>query len=118
MGGTLQTDAVEKADGSPVDLTGQVADKVWFNMAGTGTVAFNNSFNCSSLIDNGTGNYTVSFTNALADSDFGYQGTSPNTVSDNLVRTASSWNVLNLATSNGSFTDASNLSALVVGDLA
>jgi hypothetical protein len=44
--------------------------KAWVNFNGTGTVAIRASYNVSSIIDNGTGNYTVNFTTAMADANF------------------------------------------------
>jgi hypothetical protein len=44
--------------------------KAWVNFNGTGTVAIRASFNVSSITDNGTGDYTVNMTNALADIDY------------------------------------------------
>jgi hypothetical protein len=44
--------------------------KAWVNFDGTGTVAIRASFNVSSITDNGTGNYTVNFTTALADVNY------------------------------------------------
>ena len=48
--------------------------KAWVNFNGTGTVAIRASLNVSSLTDNGTGDYTVNFTNAMADSDYAAVG--------------------------------------------
>jgi len=48
---------------------GQLA-KSWINFNGTGTVAIRDSFNVSSLTDNGTGNYTVSFSTAMANTNY------------------------------------------------
>tara|TARA_R100000655_G_scaffold90618_1_gene131213 strand:+ start:247 stop:696 length:450 start_codon:yes stop_codon:yes gene_type:complete len=42
----------------------------WINFNGSGTVATNGSGNVSGLTDNGTGNYTISFTNNMPDNDF------------------------------------------------
>jgi hypothetical protein len=44
--------------------------RAWVNFNGTGTVAINASFNVSSITDNGTGDYTVNFTNALSDANY------------------------------------------------
>ena len=46
--------------------------KAWVNFNGTGTVAIRASFNVSSITDNGTGDYTVNFTTALADANYTY----------------------------------------------
>ena len=48
----------------------QGSAKAWVNFNGTGTVAIRASYNVSSITDNGTGLYTVNFTNALADADY------------------------------------------------
>jgi hypothetical protein len=45
--------------------------KAWVNFNGTGTVAIRASYNVSSITDNGTGNYTINFTNAFADANYG-----------------------------------------------
>jgi hypothetical protein len=44
--------------------------RAWCNFDGTGTVAIRASGNVSSITDNGTGDYTVNFTNALVDADY------------------------------------------------
>jgi hypothetical protein len=44
--------------------------RAWVNFDGTGTVAIRASFNVSSITDNGTGNYTVNFTNAMPDANY------------------------------------------------
>ena len=46
--------------------------KAWVNFNGTGAVAIRASGNVSSITDNGTGDYTVNFTTAVADSNFAY----------------------------------------------
>ena len=44
--------------------------RAWVNFNGTGTVAIRESGNVSSITDNGTGDYTVNFTTALADANY------------------------------------------------
>lgn len=44
--------------------------RAWVNFNGTGTVAIRASFNVSSITDNGTGDYTVNFTNAMPDVNY------------------------------------------------
>ena len=50
--------------------------KAWVNFNGTSTVAIRASYNVSSITDNGTGDYTVNFTTALADANYSVTGTS------------------------------------------
>jgi hypothetical protein len=47
--------------------------RAWVSFNGTGTVAINASGNVSSITDNGTGNYTLNFTNAMPDSNYAIQ---------------------------------------------
>jgi len=49
----------------PVTLTKQSAAKVWVNFNGTGTIAIRDSFNVSSLTDNGSGDYDINFTSSF-----------------------------------------------------
>lgn len=46
----------------------------WVNFNGTGTVSIRASGNVSSITDNGTGNFTVNFTTALADANYTFAG--------------------------------------------
>jgi hypothetical protein len=44
--------------------------KAWVNLHGTGTVAIRESFNVSSITDNGTGDYTINFTTAMPNANY------------------------------------------------
>lgn len=44
--------------------------KAWVNWNGQGTIAVRGSYNVASLTDNGTGDNTVNFTTALADTNY------------------------------------------------
>ena len=44
--------------------------KAWVNFNGTGTVAIRADFNVNTIGDNGTGDYTVNFSNALSDANY------------------------------------------------
>ena len=54
--------------------TGQQACKAWVNFNGSGTVAIRESYNVSSITDNGTGDYTVNFTTAMPDANYSAVG--------------------------------------------
>jgi hypothetical protein len=56
------------------DTAGGNAVKAWVNFNGTGTVAIRASYNVSSITDNGIGEYTVNFTNALSDANYALSG--------------------------------------------
>ena len=53
---------------------GQLA-KAWINFDGSGTIAIRDSFNVSSITDNGTGDYTISFSTAMANTNYCATGT-------------------------------------------
>ena len=67
---TLKVDNLLNAAGneSPISVPG--AAKAWVNFNGTGTVSIRNSFNVSSITDNGLGDYTITLTNALGNSNY------------------------------------------------
>jgi len=48
--------------------------KAWVNFNGTGTVAIRDSFNVSSITDNGTGDYTINFTTAMPNANYSVSG--------------------------------------------
>ena len=66
LGGTLSVAALSTASGSAPSYSA----RAWVNFNGTGTVAIRASGNVSSITDNGTGDYTVNFTTAMADVDY------------------------------------------------
>jgi hypothetical protein len=67
QGSTANTPPVFK-DGNGTEI-GTLC-RAWVNFNGTGTVAIRASFNVSSITDNGTGDYTVNFTNAMPDTNY------------------------------------------------
>ena len=48
--------------------------RAWVNFNGTGTVAIRASGNCSSVTDNGAGDYTVNFATAMPDINYSTTG--------------------------------------------
>jgi hypothetical protein len=91
MAGTVIADRLEAASTSQLVIENGVAltpptivdvnnvqigtfCRAWVNFNGTGTVAIRSSFNVSSITDNGTGNYTVNFTNAMPDANYAAMG--------------------------------------------
>lgn len=62
---TLRVTTLQNASGVEVYTA-----KAWVNFNGTGTVAIRASGNVSSITDNGTGDYTVNFTNPMPDANY------------------------------------------------
>jgi hypothetical protein len=70
---TLRVNTIQNAAGSgSPDINGTA--KAWVNFNGTGTVAIRASFNVTSITDNGAGDYTVNFTNAMTDANYSVAG--------------------------------------------
>jgi len=94
--------------------------RAWVNFNGTGTVAIRASGNVTSITDNGTGDYTVNFTNALVDANYSSAITSDNTNAAVLAfgadaATARTTTALRLRTANtsGTLTDAGVISVAI-----
>lgn len=71
---TLRVSTIQDTAGSNSSTPAAIANgiaKAWVNFNGTGTVAIRAQYNVSSITDNGTGDYTVNFTNAMADANYG-----------------------------------------------
>lgn len=120
----IRANTISDAAGTgPVTLTKQSAAKAWVNFNGTGTIAARDSFNVSSLTDNGTGNYTVNFTNAFGAGDYSAVSSAGDT-SIRITQGATAANPTTTAyqfyTFNNSFaaSDAVYLFLSVHGDLA
>ena len=70
---TLTTPNIDSAQIPTVSGTAPLyMARAWVNFNGTGTVAIRQSGNVTSITDNGTGNYTVNFTTAMADADYSF----------------------------------------------
>ena len=74
---TLKVSTLADTSGANTSTPAAIANgiaKAWVNFNGTGTVAIRASYNVSSITDNGTGDYTVNFTTALADANYAIAG--------------------------------------------
>ena len=70
---TLKVNTIQNTSAAHSSTPEEIAQgraKSWINFNGSGTVAIRDSFNVSSLTDNGTGNYTVSFSTAMANTTY------------------------------------------------
>jgi len=62
--------------GAVTQNTVQGLCKVWVNFNGTSTIAARDSFNMTSLTDNGTGDYTTTFANDFSNANYVFLGNS------------------------------------------
>jgi hypothetical protein len=70
---TIRVTNVQDTSGGNSSTTAEIKNgiaKAWVNFNGSGTVAILAQYNVSSITDNGTGDYTVNFTNALVDANY------------------------------------------------
>ena len=124
MTSVLNVDTIaDKAGTGPVTLTKQHAAKVWCNLSNGTTI--NDSFNTSSVDDNGTGSYETNLTSSMSSNDYarnalggtgGYR-TSIDTIS-HASNTASSIYTYCARTDTGAAIDVDDVSSLGHGDLA
>jgi len=94
--------------------------RAWVNFNGTGTVAIRESGNVSSITDNGSGDYTINFTNAMPDNDYAMcvqqtQDTNTNaTLGQRVVSTATTNYRIGTLTSTFSASDAADVTSFVI----
>ena len=107
--------------------------KQWIHLNGTGTIAIVDSFNTTSITDDGTGEYTITIANDMA--NIGYSKTSTgaqnNSFGPQIVKvdygrtsnnysapTVTAYKIQNLLASNADGIDTQYLNATAHGDLA
>ena len=121
----LRVNTVSDAAGTgPVALTKQSAAKAYVHFNGKSTAAVVESFNTSSLTDNGTGDFTVGLTNAMntatyAVADHCYVTASSAWVAASMwaSKTTTAVNARTLSTGFG-YVDSESCSGIIMGDLA
>ena len=115
---TLKVNNIKDASGGTSNLKIDGAAKAWVNWNGTGTVAVRDSFNVSSLTDNGTGSYTVNFTNAMANSNYAVAGLNSDAMHVSTVTpaTTTTFKVITFVTSTTTNTDLVNNYLVFFGD--
>tara|TARA_R100001480_G_scaffold148296_1_gene147586 strand:+ start:282 stop:671 length:390 start_codon:yes stop_codon:yes gene_type:complete len=75
MASELRVNTLKDASGNNSVATSVVASgsaKAWVNFNGTGTVAIRDTENVSSILDEGTGDYTINFTNSMSDANYNH----------------------------------------------
>ena len=125
MAGKIVADQLEHSTAGSI-ATNYVVNgsaKAWVNFNGTGTIAARDSLNTSGLVDNGTGSYTVNFTNSMSTANF----TSPisSSAAVSTITSDLSYQSWKATTScqlghyeNGSLTDQDSITLGINGELA
>ena len=122
---TIKVDTVQSTGGGAVTLTNQHAAKAWVTFDGTASGAtIGDSFNVSSIVDNGTGNYDQVFTNAMDSANYSSTGTCAHDIpisanrDSNFQCVAESASQINLNIFSSSQQDRNHVCGQVFGDLA
>ena len=116
MNSTGQTTIVGEGGTTTTNLQQGLA-KMWIQFDGTGSISTKDSLNRGGLTDNGTGDYTVTYTNNMANDDYavplGMTAYSPSVtaVTTSTVRVGAN-------NSSGSAADSAIVTIAVLGDLA
>ena len=124
---TLKADTITASDGtSPVTLTKQSAAKAWINFNGIGTIATRDSFNVSSNLDIGTGEYSVTIASAMSDTNYAVIGAVGRNANDGSMFANPVGSVANTTTTqrikglyvDGGPIDMTQMCSSLLGDLA
>lgn len=98
--------------------------KAWANLNGTGTIALRDSFNISSVTDNGTGDYTFSYSQSMANGNYNVAGAAGSTGHYNAMSidptsppSTASVRVLTSRTDNGNLVDTTFCCPIIHGDI-
>lgn len=122
---TLRTNTLTDASGGnsmPVADINQGRAKVWYNLNGTGTITARDTFNIASFTDNGTGNYSATFSAALGNANWAALVTGGNVAafadgaSDQGVRSAGATGAILWWASTLTLTDISTAQFAALGD--
>lgn len=108
----------------PSDTLLQGTAKAWINFNGAGTIAVRDSFNISSITDNGTGQTTVTFSTARPNANYGWDsnvvdgGTSDRVANGRISTTITTmqYGISSFSTTTGAFADCVQVMSEVYGD--
>ena len=119
---TIKANDIQNASGGiPTVKSQQLIPTAWVNFNGTGTVAIRDSEGVSSITDTSSGRYIVNFAAAMANANYGAvvagNQTRYSKSTDNITTSGFGIDVRRDDT-NGTFTDASIVTAVIMGGQA
>ena len=124
---TLKVNNIQNASGgeqsTPAEINSRRA-KAWVSLDGTGTVGIRESYNISSVADNGTGSYNANLSITMASNNMCVVGTGSQgrTGSDNIfghcLKSTTQIGLYSKQNTQGSSEDSDFMFAAVFGDLA
>ena len=120
---TLKVNNITDTSGGTSNLKIDGAAKAWVNYNGTGTVAIRDDLNVSSITDNGTGSYTVTFSTAMANANYVTLGTIEErgvsvhcSTNDTASQTTSAVNIATVLSGTSTGFDCNQVNVAVFGD--
>ena len=105
---------INAANNSTPEQVAQGRAKAWVRFNGTGTVSITDSFNISSITDNGTGSYGFDFTTNMANANYIALSNTARFSSVGSM-TTSSFSVI-VSNINGNSEDRATIHAVIFGD--
>ena len=123
MAGKIIADQLQSTTAGTIDTKFAVngSAKAWANVNGTGTIALRDSFNVSSITDQGVGDITHTFTSAMANTNYVQTCCAGFVNDDYMTRYAdltSSWRTYYFDAGTRNAKDGSVNSSAVFGDLS
>ena len=114
--------AANITDGTDTVATGYVVNgsaRVWVNIDGSGTISIEDSFNVSSIVDQGSGIYTTNITSSFTNINYAYVAESTNyhAALNSSSKASSSFRV-GVFSQAHSLEDSGQVCATAFGDLA
>ena len=93
--------------------------KAWYDLDETGTAAIDDNFNCASVTDNGTGAFTIAWTNSMSNTTYAslFGGVSQSDIGTTAVATGSH-TILTRQGFDGTSIDLDPVYSGIFGDLA
>jgi len=128
--GKIKADTLEHSTAGSLDTQYVVngSAKAWNSFNGTGTVAIRDSFNVSSLTDSTTGQYATVFTNSMSNGNYSHSGFAEHdggthalfatSNKDNHPPSTTKAGIDSFRGSDNAAVDSSQMTHIIVGDLA
>ena len=126
---TIKVNNLQNASGGSNSTPEEIEQgraKAWVNFKGTSTVTILDDFNVSTITDHSTGQYTVTFSNAMSNANYAFTGINSSdgdNGNDSVVSkhggtdvTTSALRVRVTKTIDGSYTDKNHTTVIIFGD--
>ena len=120
MASELRVNTLKDASGNNSVATSVVFNgtaKAWARFNGTGTAALDDSYNITSLNDNGTGNYTINYTNSMSNDNYAKVDGGGHWTEQSTTDSTGTASILTYSSA-ASLADYTNVTFITVGDLA